>query len=85
MEVAALIEERATRDSYPGPEGWGNNLEHVSEITVRAVLPAARLRPCAACGGRFRRRGLFEVPEDHLTFFEGQQLCQERFLRHGSV
>ena len=80
-----MIEERATRDPYSDPESWGNNLEHVSEITVRAVLPAASLRPCAACDGTFRRRGLFEVPEDHLTFFEGQQLCQECSLRHGSV
>jgi hypothetical protein len=73
------------RDPYPDPEGRGDDLEHVSEITVRAVLPATKLRPCAACGGRFRGRDLFEVPEDHLTFFEGQELCRECALGHGLV
>ena len=73
------------QDSYPDPEDQNGNLEHIAEITVRAVLPATKLRPCVGCGGRFRGRDLFEVPEDHLTFFEGQELCREYALGHGLV
>jgi hypothetical protein len=80
-----LIEGIVARDPYPEPESRGGDLEHVSEITVRAVLPATKLRPCLSCGGRFRGRSLFEVPEDNLTFFEGQLLCRECALCHGVI
>ena len=80
-----MIEGGVAWDPYPDPEGRGDDLEHVSEMTVRAVLPVTRLRLCADCGGRFRGRDLFEIPEDHLTFFEGQELCRECALGHGLV
>ena len=80
-----MIEGSLARDPYPDPEGQGGDLEHVSEITVRAVLPATKLRLCADCGGRFHGRDLFEVPEDHLTFFEGHVLCRECGMGHGVV
>ena len=80
-----MIEGSLARDPYPDPEGRAGDLEHVSEITVRPVLPATKLRPYVRCGGRFRGRDLFEVPEDHLTFFEGQVLCWECALGHGLI
>lgn len=37
----------------------------------------AKSGECADCRGRFLRRDLFEVGEDHLTWFEGDELCRE--------
>ena len=59
------------------------DLEHVGDIAPRALLPVSKLRICAGCGGRFRGQDLFEVPDDHLTFFEGDELCQECACGHG--
>ena len=42
-----------------------------------------RLRGCASCGERFLGRDLFAVGEDHLTFFEGDELCRPCARRHG--
>ncbi len=70
------------------PEDSGNNneLEHISEIAVRAMLPSTRkLSLCEACSGRFRGLVLHPVPEDHLTFFEGQLLCGECARKHGVI
>ncbi len=44
---------------------------------------ARRLRGCASCGGRFLGRDLFAVMEDHMTFFEGDELCRSCAVRHG--
>ncbi len=58
-------------------------MEHVGRIVARAVLPATKLRSCASCGGRFGGRDLYPAPDDHLTFFEGDELCRECANRHG--
>ncbi len=54
--------------------------------TGRAVMfvypKARRLRECASCGGRFSGRDLFAVRENHLTFFEGDELCRPCARRH---
>ena len=52
-------------------------LGRVRKAIVRAVLPASKLRSCAGCSGRFRVRDLFEVGDDDLTYFEGDDLCRE--------
>jgi hypothetical protein len=72
------------RDVYPDPEER-RDLEHVGEITPRAVLPATKLRPCAGCGGKFMGRDLYEVMDWHesLTFFEGDRVCGECACAHG--
>ncbi len=51
-------------------------LQHVEEIVAHAVLPVSKLRPRAECGGRFGGRDLFEVGDDDLTYFEGDELCR---------
>ncbi len=54
--------------------------------TGRAVVfvypKARRLRECASCGGRFSGRDLFAIGEDHMTFFEGDELCRSCAYRH---
>ena len=42
-----------------------------------------RLQECAGCGDRFTGRDLFEVGDDHLTFFEGDELCRPCAAKHG--
>ena len=69
--------------AQPEPEDRGNDLEHIGEIAVRAMVPTARLRPCAACGGRLQGRDSHPVPEDNLTFFAEQLLCGECARNHG--
>ncbi len=44
-----------------------------------------RLRGCASCGGRFSGRDLFVVGEDHLIFFEGDELCHSCAKGHGTI
>ena len=43
----------------------------------------AKTRPCDDCGRRFRGRDLYPVPNDHLTFFEGDELCGMCAAGHG--
>jgi hypothetical protein len=78
-----MIKGGVAWDPYPDPEGRGDDLEHVSEITFKVVLPVIKIRLCVDCGDRFRARDLFDVPEDHLTFFGVQGLCRECALKHG--
>jgi hypothetical protein len=42
-----------------------------------ATIAKAKTRTCAGCSGRFRGRDLFEVEDDDLTYFEGDELCRE--------
>ena len=50
-------------------------------------LPEGRLRRAApgvrGVGDRFTGRDLFEVGDDHLTFFEGDELCLPCAVKHG--
>ena len=38
---------------------------------------------CTGCGRRVRHRDLHEVSDDHLTFFEGDMLCERCAMDHG--
>ena len=80
-----MIEGSLGRDPYRDRESQSGDLERIGEITMRAVLPTTKLRPCAGCGGRFVGRDLYEVMDLHesLTFFEGDQLCRECARNHG--
>jgi hypothetical protein len=82
-----LIEGSVARDPYPDPEGQGGDLEHIGEISVRALLPTTttKLRSCAGCSGRFVGRDLFDVGQGNLTFFEEQRLCRECAQAHGVI
>jgi hypothetical protein len=48
--------------------------------TCYHVLAVAVVRAktgiCAGCGRRARHRDLYPVGDDHLTYFEGDQLCE---------
>ncbi len=61
------------------PDFRGGECKHVSAVRVVRKKTA----PCAGCGRRFRHRELVEVPEGHLTFFEGDMLCPECAGAHG--
>ena len=61
------------------PDARGGECKHVSAVRVVRKKTA----PCAGCGRRFFHRELVEVPEDHLTFFEGDVLCPECAGAHG--
>jgi hypothetical protein len=80
-----VAKESLAHNAHPDPEERGKDLERVGEITTRAMLPTTRLRPCAACGGRFMGRDLYEVMDwrESLTFFEGDRLCEECARNHG--
>ena len=45
--------------------------------------PGRRLRECEGCRERYAGRDLYEVGEDHPTFFEGDELCGTCAVRHG--
>jgi hypothetical protein len=58
------------------PEG---GCKHV----IAATLCKAKTFACCGCGDRFLNGGLYEAPEDHLTWFPGDALCQECAGNHG--
>ncbi len=41
-----------------------------------ATIAKAKTRVCSGCSGRFRGRDLFEVGDDDLAYFEGDELCR---------
>ncbi len=43
---------------------------------IGARIFKARTGTCAGCGERHRFRDMHEVGDDHLTFFEGDELCR---------
>ena len=78
-----MIDTRLGPFAHSEPEKQHDDLEHVSKITERALYPVIKLRSCASCGGRFSGQDLFEVGDDHLTFFEGDELCRSCARDHG--
>ena len=61
------------------PDFRGGECKHV--MAVRVVRK--KTAPCAGCRSRFCHREMFEVGDDHLTFFEGDLLCGECAGNHG--
>jgi hypothetical protein len=50
---------------------------------IAFVYPKTRrLRGCASCGGRFSGRDLVSIIEEHMMFFEGDELCRSCAVRH---
>ena len=60
-------------------EYHGQACKHI----IAAIICRAKTGPCAECGRRFRPRNLYPVPEDDLTYFEGDELCYEHARSHG--
>ncbi len=50
----------------------GNTCKHV----LCCAVIRAKTGVCSGCGARFRHRDLYPVGEDHLTYFEGDELCE---------
>jgi hypothetical protein len=50
---------------------------------IGARIFKAKTGTCEGCGERHRRRDMFEVGDDHLTFFEGDELCRPCARAHG--
>jgi hypothetical protein len=58
----------------------GEACKHV----MAACIVRAKTSVCAGCGHRFRHRELVEVlEEDHLTFYEGDVVCEACARNHG--
>ncbi len=64
--------------------GWvGCELCSGTGRAMAFVYPKARrLRGCASCGGRFSGRDLVTVMEEHMMFFEGDELCHPCAARY---
>ena len=75
--LACWALERASARPAPASGEATGDLEHVSEVIGRAPTPS-----CAGCGA-VAPSELFEVGEDHLTFFEGDVLCGSCAGDHG--
>jgi hypothetical protein len=55
----------------------------VCKHTAAATIARAKSGECAGCSKKVRHRDLYPVPEDHLTFFEGDELCLSCACAHG--
>ena|SRR5215213_11759366 len=53
------------------------------EHVYAARIARAKSVECAGCGRKVRYRDLLEVGSDHLTFFEGDELCERCAIDHG--
>jgi hypothetical protein len=63
--------------TYRSPEG---GCLHI----VAATLARAKTFRCEGCGDRFPNREMFQIMEpDHLSFFEGDPLCESCAGNHG--
>ena len=56
---------------------------HVFAVGVKLAKRRGSASRCDGCGGRFPRRDMYEVGDDHLTFFEGDELCRPCAIHHG--
>ncbi len=63
----------------PDFEKRGENCKHI----YAAAIARAKSGECAECARKIPYRELHPVPEDHLTFFEGDQLCEGCAMDHG--
>ena len=57
----------------------GGDLEHVGSVLACMAFVGS----CAVCGASGTYTELHSVPEDRLTFFEGDLLCGECASAHG--
>jgi hypothetical protein len=59
---------------------FGHTCYHV----LAAAVVRAKTSICSGCGRRFRHRDMVEVlEEDHLTFYEGDVVCETCAGNHG--
>ncbi len=60
-------------------EHRGGRCKHI----IALLLYKAKTGTCAGCDERHRHKEMLVVPEDHMTFFEGDELCRPCARRHG--
>jgi|SRR5215208_246839 len=59
-------------------------LGHTCYHVLAAAVVRAKTGVCAGCGHRFRHRDMAEVlEEDHLTFYEGDVVCEACARNYG--
>lgn len=68
-----LVTTRRGQEHCPCPdhEHRGAGCQHL----IAARIFRSKSGECASCKGRFLHRDLYEVGPDHLTWFEGDELC----------
>ncbi len=74
--IVSLSRETCECEDY---EHTGGTCIHL----LAAERVKARSATCADCNQRHLRGDLYEVGDDHLTFFEGDKLCRQCALDHG--
>ena len=67
----------------PDHEHRGAACLHVYAVGVKLAKRRGSASRCDGCGERFPRRDMYEVEADHLTFFEGDELCRPCAIHHG--
>jgi hypothetical protein len=60
-------------------EGRGLPCKHVYAARIARSMSGE----CAGCGRKVRFCDLHDVGDDHLTFFEGDELCERCAIDHG--
>ena len=66
-----LVDLRAETCGCPDFEHREENCKHI----YAAAIASAKSEGCAACSKKVRRRGLYRVGSENLTFFEDDGLC----------
>ena len=82
-EGVYLVDVASGCCTCPDTPPEGESCKHV----YAAIVARAKTAGCAGCGVRVRRGELVEVEESHdsLTFFEGDQVCEECAIGHGVI
>jgi hypothetical protein len=70
------------RQESCGCKDW--DFGHTCYHVLAAAVVRAKTGVCSGCGRRFRHRELVEVlEEDHLTFYEGDVVCEACARNYG--
>lgn len=76
-----LVDLCAETCGCPDFEHREENCKHI----YAAAIASAKSEGCAACSKQVRRRGLYRVGSENLTFFEGDGLCGPCAVSHGAA
>ena len=84
------VEPASWQCSCPDAHRRGKGCKHsiacwALERASHDEKPAWNDRACAGGGGLFHGRDLYEVGDDNLIFFEGDELCRECAHAHGAL
>ncbi len=74
-----VVDLHAETCECPDRPAEGENCKHI----YAAAIAHAKSGECTECARKVPYRELHPVPEGHLTFFEGDQLCEGCAMDHG--